>query len=154
MANAQSRSPRTGPDNYPNTTEESLAVRAARVKNGDGDTSPNLALFDTPRARNSWRDGNLVVDPQTSKAAAESVTPRTVSRIQRAILSTLTTAREPRSDEQICEALAWLKVSESGIRSRRAELVRKGLIEVADADGLTKHSRACRRYRVAERGGS
>ena len=112
-------------------------------------------LFGVPRARGhiNQSDGSLVVDPPTSRAAAESVSLESVTRLQRAILNTLTLARRPCTDEEICERLSWMRASESGIRSRRAELLRKGLIEVADEDGRTKYGNRSRRYRVrAERG--
>lgn len=121
------------------------SIRAASDESHD-----QQALWDVPRARNhiNTTDGTLVADPATSRAAAESVSLEAVTRLQRAILNTLTLARGPCSDEEICERLSWMRVSESGIRSRRAELLRKGLIEVADEAGTTQHGRACRRYRV------
>jgi hypothetical protein len=121
------------------------SIRAAGDESHD-----QQALWDIPRARGhiNTADGTLVADPATSRAAAESVSLESVTRLQRAILNTLTLARKPCTDEEICERLSWMRVSESGIRSRRSELVRKGLLEVADAKGLTKHGRPCRRYRV------
>jgi hypothetical protein len=111
------------------------------------------ALFDTPRARNSWREGRLVVDPPTSFAAARSVSPQGVTRLQRAILNAFRLHRKPMSDEDLIESLTWLRASESGIRSRRAELLRAGLLEVVDELGVTKHGRRSRRYQLrAERG--
>lgn len=67
-------------------------------------------------------------DQQTSHEAAESVTA--VTATQRAILKLL---RKPMTDEQLVElyalAVNWdeaPKASASGIRSRRAELHRRG----------------------------
>ena len=76
------------------------------------------------RARNT--------DPVTSHEAAESVDDVTVT--QEFILRVL--QKKPRSDSELIEAYRNYKTapraSESGIRSRRAELVAKGL--VADTD--------------------
>lgn len=66
-------------------------------------------------------------DPQTSHDAAESV--KRVTDTQSYILQAL---RRPRTDIQLVEAYVRIgkapRASESGIRSRRAELVRKGLV--------------------------
>jgi len=71
------------------------------------------------RARNT--------DPVTSHLAAESVGD--VTRTQQYILRAL---RKARTDVELVEAYTNLRTapraSESGIRSRRAELVRKGLV--------------------------
>jgi hypothetical protein len=132
------------------TADDSQSISAVSDQSHD-----QQALWDVPRARNhiNTTDGTLVADPATSRAAAESVSLESVTRLQRAILNTLTLARRPCTDEEICERLSWMSAAESGIRSRRAELLRKGLIEVADEAGTTKHGRPCRRYRVrAQRG--
>ena len=119
-----------------------------------GDTSEDhpqqVPLFGVPRARGhiNRNDGSLVRDPETSRRAAESVSLESVSRLQRAILEVLERAKWPRSDENIIAELDRPWVSESGIRSRRAELLRAGLIEVSDEDGVTKHGRPTRRYRI------
>ena len=67
-------------------------------------------------------------DPQTSHDAADSV--REVTATQEYVLKAL---RRPRNDTQLIEAYRAFKkapmASESGIRSRRAELVKRGLIE-------------------------
>lgn len=67
-------------------------------------------------------------DPQTSHEAAESV--KEVTATQQYVLKAL---RRPRNDTQLIEAYRAFKTappaSESGIRSRRAELVKRGLIE-------------------------
>jgi hypothetical protein len=72
-----------------------------------------------PRARNT--------DPQTSHDAADSV--KNVTLTQAAVLKIL---KRPRTDPQLIEAYRKLKrvplASESGIRTRRAELVDKGLV--------------------------
>lgn len=72
-----------------------------------------------PRARKT--------DPKTSHDAAESVNE--VTRTQEYVLRAL---RRPRNDSQLIEAYRSYKTapraSESGIRSRRAELVDRGLV--------------------------
>lgn len=85
-----------------------------------------------PRARNT--------DPQTSHAAAESVT--NLTQTQATILRVL---KRPRTDTQLIEAYRKLKraplASESGIRSRRAELVEKGLVADSGDRALTPFNR-------------
>lgn len=72
-----------------------------------------------PKARRS--------DPQTSHDAAESVS--NITATQEYVLRALKRAR---TDVQLVEAYRAMRkapiASESGIRSRRAELVRKGLV--------------------------
>ena len=120
-----------------------------------GDTSEDhpqqVPLFGVPRARGhiNRNDGSLVRDPETSRRAAESVSLESVTRLQRAILNVLTLARRPITDEEICDHMSWMRSAESGIRSRRSELLRAGLIEVADERGVSKHGRPCRRYQIA-----
>lgn len=77
-------------------------------------------------------------DPQTSHDAAKSV--KDVSKTQEAILTCLTW---PRTDDELidvyygmADANGWKQASPSGIRSRRAELVRRGLVE--DTGGRIK----------------
>jgi len=85
-----------------------------------------------PRARKT--------DPQTSHDAAESVT--NLTQTQATILRVL---KRPRTDAQLVEAYRKLKraplASESGIRSRRAELVEKGLVADSGDRALTPFNR-------------
>lgn len=85
-----------------------------------------------PKARNT--------DPQTSHDAADSV--RNLTPTQTYVLKVLT---KPRTDSQIIEAYRKLKraplASESGIRSRRAELVVRGLVVDSGDRGLTQFNR-------------
>lgn len=66
-------------------------------------------------------------DPITSQMAAESV--RNVTKTQQFVLRVLS---RPRTDVELVEAYNNMKTapraSESGIRSRRAELVRRNMI--------------------------
>jgi hypothetical protein len=71
-------------------------------------------------------------DPVTSRLAAESVTEETITATQKAILLKL---ESPMTDAELIYRLRvdmemneQPYVSESGIRSRRAELVEKGLV--------------------------
>jgi hypothetical protein len=85
-----------------------------------------------PRARDT--------DPQTSHDAADSVTRLTET--QAYVLQVL---KRPRTDPQLIEAYRKLKraplASESGIRSRRAELVDKGLVQDTGQRGVTPFGR-------------
>jgi hypothetical protein len=145
---------RTPAEGRPGSKTVSQANDRNSVRASIDEDHDQQALWDVPRARNHIRtDGTLIADPPTSSAAAESVSLESVTRLQRAILNTLMVARAPLRDEEICDRLKWMHTAESGIRSRRSELLRAGLIEVADSKGLTSHQRPCRRYRVrAEKG--
>lgn len=77
-------------------------------------------------------------DPATSHEAAASVT--NITETQQAILTLLTW---PKTDEdlvdvyyQMADSNGWRHASPSGIRSRRAELTARGLIE--DTGGRVK----------------
>jgi hypothetical protein len=117
----------------------------------DGNEHPEQApLFPVARARNRIdAEGRLHRDPEPSFQAARSQSPERITALQRAIVNTLQLARQPLTDEQIVERvkrMSW--AAESGVRSRRAELVRQGVLEVVDSKGLTQHGRPCRRYQV------
>jgi len=66
-------------------------------------------------------------DPQTSHEAADSV--KDITATQEYVLKAL---RKPRNDSELVEAFRSLRTapraSESGIRSRRSELVNLGLV--------------------------
>lgn len=68
-------------------------------------------------------------DPQTSHEAAQSINPVALTATKQAILKAL---NRPRTDVDLLSAYKSLHgapvASESGIRSRRAELVAAGLI--------------------------
>lgn len=77
-----------------------------------------------------------------------------VSRGQEAVYECLRLF-SPLTDEKLIEKYAlwrlhhvWPMQSPSGIRSRRAELVRLGLV-VADGEGRTAAGRKCSKWRVA-----
>ena len=76
----------------------------------------------TPRARNT--------DPETSHAAAASVTFETLTWMQALVLQTLHT-HGPMTDEQLCVRIADDQeepVSVSGVRTRRSELAAAGMV--------------------------
>lgn len=94
-----------------------------------------------PRARNT--------DPTTSKAAADSVAVTDATATQLAILAILDTYGAS-TDEQIAEAYDVLtsrrqapRVSPSGLRTRRAELVTAGLVVDSGVKGTTRAGRSC-----------
>lgn len=73
-------------------------------------------------------------DPETSHAAAQSVKAEQIRKSQACILETFRTFG-PLSDvelvalyDELASARSWPLQSESGIRSRRAELVGRGLV--------------------------
>jgi hypothetical protein len=100
-------------------------------------------FFDVPRAR---RD-----DPETSKRAADSIPLERLTRTQELVLAGLTLA--PATDEELIARFRsrWsaCRVSEQSIRSRRAELVRQGLVVDSGARRLTKHRQKSTVWQVA-----
>lgn len=97
----------------------------------------------TPMARASH--------PETSRLAASSVEALNAKR--RAVLDLLRCCG-PYTHEQLCEAYQrhvnyHPKQSDSGIRSRCAELVRLGLVEAVDGEhGVTASGRKCNLWRA------
>jgi len=79
-------------------------------------------------------------DPATSHEAAASVTPEAMSETQKAIVNLLA-IRDMTDDElfmryfQGAELGHWQHASQSGVRSRRSELVKTGLVR---AKGFSK----------------
>jgi hypothetical protein len=73
-------------------------------------------------------------DPSTSHAAAKSLSSDTLRRSQMAVLSVLCD-RGPMDDKQLVREYSWhplfkaLPQSDSGLRTRRKELVAQGLVE-------------------------
>lgn len=80
-------------------------------------------------------------DPKTSHEAAEKVA--NVHIVRQYVLKAL---NRPRTDEDLREAYNALKgaptASESGIRSRRAELVRQGLVKSTGRTEKTRYGRS------------
>ena len=96
-----------------------------------------------PRARNT--------DPVTSDLAAESV--KNVTETQSFILRALKRARP---DHQLIEAYRAYKTapyaSESGIRSRRAELVERGMVRDSGRRTTTESGRKAIVWELTSRG--
>jgi hypothetical protein len=93
-----------------------------------------------PRARNT--------DPGTSHEAADSV--RNIRETQQKILSALRQSG-PMTDEQIFDVLTdKQKLSPSGARTRRCELVRLNLVEDSGERLLTKSNRRTIVWRAIE----
>ena len=93
-------------------------------------------------------------DPETSHAAARSVV--NLGRTRDAILGIL--RAQPKTDEQIWVAYRlafdqgipeFPRVSPSGLRSRRAELVKMGRVEQC-GEGVTQAGRTCAKWRVTK----
>lgn len=130
------------------------SIRAVSDEDHDPEQVP---LFGVPRARGHINptDGTLVVDPPTSRSAAESLSMSTINRLQRVALNVFRLARRPLSDEQLISEIRRqfpsVRATDSSWRTRRHELQRAGLIEVVDSAGVTASGRACRRFRAVMR---
>lgn len=83
-------------------------------------------------------------DPTTSRIAAAGIGATIISETQQRILSLLR-IEGPRTDEQIAARFRDLwpeqKTSTASLRSRRSELVRKGLVVESGHFGTTEHGR-------------
>ena len=78
-------------------------------------------------------------DPETSHEAAEALTEKTLKANQRAVLGVLRTFDQPCVRPQLIErygemweALGFPKQSDSGIRSRLADLIRAGIVSAGE----------------------
>lgn len=100
-----------------------------------------------PRARRT--------DPSTSHQAAASAAPNSGTLAER-LLRIFAAAKRPITDEELAERHARIfpgvPATAAGIRTRRSELERAGLVAVTDADGRTSSGRACRRYGITRLG--
>lgn len=101
-------------------------------------------------------------DPATSWEAAETID---VARDKRAVLwalNKLGTASDEDISHRIDRTASWgspvLAGTAQSLRSRRAELMRGGYIELAVHDdgtpiyGKTRHNRRCRLFRLTDKG--
>jgi hypothetical protein len=82
-------------------------------------------LFDLPpvaRARHT--------DPETSHDAARKQTPKKISKGQRMVQKAMLTLGQPATDKQIYQTIrvSGQMISDSGCRTRRKELVERGLV--------------------------
>jgi hypothetical protein len=91
-------------------------------------------LFDVPRAR---RD-----DPETSKQTADSIPLERLTKTPELVIYGLST-HGPATDEELIRVFRnrWpgSRISDQSIRSRRAELVRKGLVRDSGSRRRTQH---------------
>jgi len=89
-------------------------------------------------------------DPQTSHEAAKSV--RNISETH-AIIMDVFSSKGPLTDEQLIAIIRRapdVRVSDSGIRSRRSELVKLGKIREHNQNGRTTSGRKCTVWEIAE----
>lgn len=86
-------------------------------------------------------------DPQESHDAAARVSVGT----QRAIVMRTLYEHPDISDGELIEYTEGLFASHSGLRSRRAELTRDGLVE-RSGSGVSKYGRDCSLFRLTEKG--
>ena len=94
----------------------------------------------------AWaRDG----DPQTSHEAADTVD---IQRDKRAVLLLLYFLGEARDSD--IERNAWRTEhgTPQSLRSRRAELMRDGMVDVVDDDARSDSGRRCRRFGLTKSG--
>jgi hypothetical protein len=93
-----------------------------------------VGLFDAPRARRE--------DPETSKQAADSIPLERLTRTQELVIYGLST-HGPATDEELISVFRsrWpgSRISDQSICSRRAELVRKGLVRDSGNRRRTQH---------------
>lgn len=98
-------------------------------------------------------------DPSTSHAAAKSLSSDTLRRSQLAVLSVLCD-RGPLDDKQLVREYPWhpafktLPQSDSGLRTRRKELVAQGLVEDSGQKAESSSGRQMIVWQVTEQGKS
>ena len=99
-------------------------------------------LFSYPKSR--WDN------PSTSREAAESIGLEKISQMQERIIQVFTFNGGEMPDEKLVELYHsyWDEGTDQGIRSRRGELVRKGLIFDSGRRGTTRYGRSCVIWRV------
>jgi hypothetical protein len=109
-----------------------------------GQNVDQTSMFDVPRARNRWDKQ----DPPTSFAAARSIDEKKLTGTQKLVLWAL--KQGPAIDEQIVYRIReHTRVSPQSIRSRRAELVRSGLVVDSGRRSLTQFQREAVVWRLA-----
>ena len=85
-------------------------------------------------------------DPETSHEAAASIKPASITEMKERILEAL---REPRTDQELIAYFSEWEYpgTPSGIRSRRSELEKVGLVKVVGY-GHTDSGKRCRVFQV------
>lgn len=97
-----------------------------------------------------------MTDPDTSQWAAETV--RTRKQMQHLINSMRALTEHYYSERGFTdrdiydENVQYHKDTEQGLRSRRADAVKLGLVEMADRLGETETGRACKRWKLTPKG--
>ena len=100
-------------------------------------------LFSYPKSH--W------ADPETSRAAAESISLEKITWTQERVL-TVFKFHGPLADEKLVELFKdyWPdSATDQGIRSRRGELVRKGLVVDTGERSTTRYGRSCVVWRLS-----
>jgi hypothetical protein len=99
-------------------------------------------LFDYAKSR--WND------PDTSREAARSIDPESLSMMQERIVVCFKFHGPEMSDEKLVELYHghWDEGTDQGIRSRRGELVRKGRVFDTGKRTVTKYGRSAVVWRL------
>jgi hypothetical protein len=115
-----------------------------------------VARAPIPQRPLSYQAKARSTDPATSHQAAASV--NTDSHNHGRILGLLKTFRDGLTDEQLRDewaiaanrVMGWPPISDSGLRSRRSELVRAGKVVDSGEKGRTAAGRACTIWKLAD----
>jgi hypothetical protein len=103
-----------------------------------------IPLIDTPRARNRWDRR----DPETSFKAAQGIDQKKLTGTQEIILWAL--RQGPAIDEELVGRVhGHTRISPQSIRSRRAELVRRGLVVDSGKRRRTQYGNEATVWRLA-----
>jgi hypothetical protein len=93
-------------------------------------------------------------DPDTSRAAAATITGERMTTAMRAVLLALDSCRRPVTDEDIIaqyKTLQMMRQTDQSVRSRRAQLARLGYVEEV-GKVLNDAGNQCRTWRIAQKG--
>ena len=93
-------------------------------------------------------------DPETSRAAAATITSERMTVAMLAVLLVLQACRHPVTDETIISRYKLVQMmpqTDQSIRSRRAQLARLGYVEEV-GKVLNDNGNQCRTWRIAEKG--
>jgi hypothetical protein len=123
-------------------------VSAQRPPGRDPEAEAKLAIALEGAASIVTHASARGTDPPTSREAAHSLDPRSLSRGQRIVLNVFQLARRPLMDHELIAEVRrnfGNVMSDSGVRSRRRELQRKGAIAVIGY-GTSRSGRACQKF--------
>lgn len=93
-------------------------------------------------------------DPDTSRAAAATITSERMTTAMLAVLLVLQTCRRPVTDEDLIatyKTIQMMRQTDQSIRSRRAQLARLGYVEEV-SKVLNDAGNQCRTWRIAQKG--